>query len=229
MFHVSRAYHWLHTSRVSSSPDLPEDGRALSFTRRQLLAGASAATLALVSSGPAGNLRISASEDQIFVELEQRAWTIDRATFGPAARLRYWVAACLLSSQARNGTSNVDPKIRSASRHSPATRRRAASKSPRRDSPGNGDRSTEANGRRFLRAGRYASNCSAIMTCSSSCKATAIIEQTRTLRLPTKSRPSTTLPSAYESADQAIPATFLSRTARAGCRSSWKGSRSNVA
>jgi hypothetical protein len=93
MFHVSRAYHWLDTSLVSSSPNLSEDGPALSLTRRQLLTGVSAAALALVSSGPAGNLRISASEDQIFVELEERAWIIDRTTFGPAARLRYWEEA----------------------------------------------------------------------------------------------------------------------------------------
>lgn len=93
MFHVSRAFAWLDASRDFSFPR-SESARELSLTRRQLLTGVAATTVGvLVPAGPAGNLRISSSKDQIFVELEEQAWVIDRLTFGPAARLRYWEEA----------------------------------------------------------------------------------------------------------------------------------------
>jgi hypothetical protein len=91
MFHFSRAFAWLDTSRDFSAANFFESVRDLSLTRRQLLAGAAATTVSvLVPAGAAGNLRISSSRDQIFVELDERAWIIDRATFGLAARLRHW-------------------------------------------------------------------------------------------------------------------------------------------
>lgn len=91
MFHVSQAFAWLDASRDSSAANFFESVRDLNLTRRQLLAGAAATTVSvLVPAGAAGNLRISSSRDQIFVELDERAWVIDRATFGLAARLRHW-------------------------------------------------------------------------------------------------------------------------------------------
>ncbi|MGM5000119.1 hypothetical protein AB8A05_15405 [Tardiphaga sp. 538_B7_N1_4] len=94
MFHISRAFAWLDASRDFSAANFFESVRELNVTRRQLLVGAAATTVSvMVPAGAAGNLKISSSRDQIIVELEERAWVIDRATFGPAARLRYWEEA----------------------------------------------------------------------------------------------------------------------------------------